>query len=217
MQDNAITIELSFGHKDESGELHSLVTIGRRPAGKDLHALGRSPMWQSNSFILCGLLRASITRFGSLPVPIPTKVLLGLDSADLDDITKAQERYLELSAHGRKVERLSADEARLALGFEIGGRNYGVVRFQEAKLTEVELEHISKAPWIDVAFLTLEREILRISTPDNLYHISGPIGLDRLARLDYQDLEGLMRINTERVNGRLGALSRIGRLAGGRE
>ena len=113
----AHTIDLIGGYTDAKRVTHRRVTFGHRITGKDIFNLDSDPASQNPTQYQDLIVRAAITEFGTLTMPVPLQVLLNLDSIDREDLTEAHNKFQTLSLGERKAELLPEYQCKLAFGF----------------------------------------------------------------------------------------------------
>lgn len=186
-----ITIELDVGYTDKQNVRHTRVTFGRRIKGRDLFAIDENPQsgipTQYNDLIL----REAITEFGTVKLPVPLDVLLGLDALDRDDLWAAFNRFL---SGEEKAEADLPDEnaVRLLIGYERNGLVYDVVRFglRLRGMDEVAAD-ARRLNGIKRGCFLVGRQIKELAQTEGESVIEGPIELYVFEELDIVDITAL--------------------------
>ena len=194
---HAINIQLPIGLTDERGTTHKDVTIGKLPLGSDVFAAMHDPLSAYSTVVDAYLLRASITQFGTLKLPVPLNSLLTLDSVDRDTLNDAFNEFLFSFTEGKAVELIGEDTARLIVGVKISGVPYTHVHFKPFGSNVADPSSIRNASVLTQAELTcvlLGSRIDRLSSADATHSIDGPIALDVFAALPVFDLSGLLQV-----------------------
>ena len=195
MKQHAINVQLPIGLTGERGTPHRDVTIGRLPLGSDAFAAMHDPESIYPTVLDAYLLRASITRFGSLKLPIPLRSLLSLDSIDMDVLNAAFDEFLLSFTEGKSVELINEHTARLIAGVEISGVTYTHVHFKGIGKDVPDPSQVgitSVSSQTELACRLLGSRIARLASCDGIHSIDGPITLDIFAKLPVFDLIGMM-------------------------
>lgn len=183
------SIELPIGHTDESGVVHCEVVFSRRITGRDLFDLDDDPQAEVRTQRSDMIVRKAITKFGTLPLPVDLKVMLGLDRLDRQDLTRGYNEFAIESARGRAPEFLSDSKVKLAFGFVLGGIVYDLVTFGK-RLTgydEVESDTLGLSGLSQACFL-LGKEIVHLSHSADAQTLDGPVELSAFDTLDGADV-----------------------------
>jgi hypothetical protein len=185
------TIALFTGYTDKEGKTHKSATFGRRLTGNDLFNMNEDDDFGQRTKSQLMIMAAAITQFGGLPIPAPLTVLLSLNRADRLHLTRGYNRFLELSATGRKVDE-THDPAtvKLAFGFERVGTLYDVAKFGNLVDGYTEVEADKFQGWRRTCFL-LGKEIAELSQSDGQETVKGPIPLEMFGMLDASDIFAL--------------------------
>lgn len=187
-----LPLELTIGHTDLKKVTHTRVTFGQRINGKRLFAIDEDPQSSITTQYQDLLLRAAITEFGSLKMPVALSVLLSLDSIDRDDLNNAFNRFSTENLGERQVDYLADNLLRLAFGYEANGLIYDLVEFG-SRLTgmdEVEADRKKLTGIRRVCFLA-GKQVIRLSQSDGQSALEGPIPLDYFERLDAVDIQAI--------------------------
>lgn len=179
-------VELIFGYKGADGVLHKSVEIGKRVTCADLMRIGDLPESESELQFNLMLLGAAITKFGTLPVPVPLTVLLSLNSVDRQDLRRAYEAFVEKESEGGNAVRLDVNRLRLAHGFTVGGVRYDVVEFGRLLSGYDELEGEELSQWRK-AFFLLGKQITHLSQSDGESTLDGPVNQEHFETLFDRD------------------------------
>lgn len=195
------TIELPIGctiinPKTKKETFHSEVTFGKRLTVKDLIALDNDPQAQNPTQYQDLLRRKMITKFGTLTMPVPLNVLLGLDVIDREDLEAAGNEFLRSSRGECTAEIRENHEVKLYFGFEIDGTLYDVVQFGNRITGKDEAEaDVFGNGNARLCFL-IGRQISRLSTSDGLASIEGKVAIENFNSLDAEDFN-LLRTGAE--------------------
>lgn len=120
-------IELIGGYTDNKKARNTRVVFGRRLIAKDLFTLEDDPQAKIPTQYSDLIIRAHITEFGTLKMPVPLTVLLSLDSIDREDLEQGCDAFRALLA--LPAELLSEHKWKLSQGFQINGLLYNRVEF----------------------------------------------------------------------------------------
>jgi len=210
------TIDLVGGHVDKEKKRHTHVVFGHRLTGKDLFQADEDPLGQNPTQYQSLLVRAAITEFGTLPMPVALSVLLDLDSIDREDLIEGQNAYSAMTTEGHESEFLPDHKVRLGWGFKINDVIYDVVQFGK-RVTgreDIEADRASLSPGIRRTCFLIGKQISRISNVHNTASIEGAVAVKHFESLDGADIATLrgaaeMWRQSFRVGGT--ALSRNGR------
>jgi phage FluMu protein gp41 len=185
-------INLVGGYVDDKNVRHSRVVFGRRITAKDLFAIDESPAGRNPTQYSDLVIRAHITAFGDLKMPVPLTVLLGLDSVDRDDLNEGCNAFQALSAEDRNAEFLPEHQAKLFWGFKINDVSYDRVKFGKriTGMDEIEADQAGLKSGIRRVCLLIGKQIESIATADGL-SIDGPIPLNYFESLDGADVATL--------------------------
>src|SRR5882762_9283198 len=125
------SIELIGGYVENKGKpnevRHTRVVFGRRLTAKDLFTLESDPQAKIQTQYSDLIIRAHIVEFGTLKMPVPLTVLLGLDSIDRDDLEQGCDAFRAMKP--LPAELLGEHKWKLSQGFEIDGVFYNQVEF----------------------------------------------------------------------------------------
>jgi hypothetical protein len=186
------TIELLGGYVDEKGNAHKSVTFGKRLTGKELFAIDEDPMGQLQTQYSDLLIRASITRFGLLSMPVPLSVLLALDFIDREDLSDGYNKFMAAGLEGRVAEFRADDEVRLSFGYESSGLVFDVVKFG-TRLTGMDSVEADRRKLIGVRreCFMVGKQIVKLSQSDGTSVLDGALELQQFDRLDAHDIATL--------------------------
>jgi hypothetical protein len=192
-----VTIDLPIGHTDLKKVMHTRVTFGQRISGKKLFAIDDDPQSEISTQYQDLLLRAAITEFGTLKMPVTLKVLLDLDSIDREDLNEAFNRFSVESLGERKVEHLADDKVRLAIGYESNGLVYDIVTFGRrlTGMDEVEADRFKLTGIRRICFLA-GKQVVKLSQSEGASELDGPMPLEYFEKLDTLDI-GAIRVASE--------------------
>lgn len=184
-----ITIELIGGYTDGQGVTHHRVTLGNIIKGKRLFAIDTDPQSNLPTQYTALLLRAAITEFGTLKMPVPLKALLQLDSIDRDDLFDAFNR---LSASESKSEMKGVDTLKLGIGYERNGLVYDVVTFGRRRtlMDEVAADRQRLGDMERLCFLA-GRQVVKLSQSEGESVIDGPLPLEIFHELEAPDINAI--------------------------
>jgi hypothetical protein len=195
-----VTVELIGGYRDKKGALHKRVTIGKSITGQELFQIDSDPQSNNATQYEALILRAKITAFGELRMPVPLQALLELDSIDFDDLKDAANRFSEqariVSAEDdtlRSYEFISESKLRLAFGYELNGLVYDMVEFGKRLTTmdEVAADNLGLQGIRRTCFLA-GRQVVKLSQSEGASILPGPVELDVFAKLDLLDINALV-------------------------
>ncbi|MGA9768282.1 MAG: hypothetical protein WBV94_04525 [Blastocatellia bacterium] len=189
MELTPLTHQLDIGYKDSKNNVHRQVTFGARVNGEKLFAIDEDPQANSKTQYQLLLLRASITEFGTLTMPVTLAVLLALDSIDIDDLNEAFITFSNNHIGARKVEFLPENKVKLPLGYERNGLTYDVVEFgtRLTGMDDVEADHLNLTGARRLCFLA-GKQVVRLSQSDGASILEGPLPLQICERLDVVDI-----------------------------
>jgi hypothetical protein len=192
-----LTFDLLIGHTDSNQVRHNQVTFGKRVNGKTFFAIDDDPQSSIPTQYTDLLLRAAITRFGTLKMPVALSVLLNLDSIDRDDLSEAFNRFSVESLGEKQVEYLSDSKVKLAIGYERNGLVYDVVEFGHrlTGMDEVAADREKLSGIRRVCFLA-GRQVVRLSQSEGESALDGEISLNIFEGLDAVDIEAI-RVGSE--------------------
>jgi hypothetical protein len=192
-----VTIELAIGHTDLRGKVHSRVTFGQRINGKKMFEIDGDPQSSISTQYQDLVMRAAITEFGELKMPVALTVLLNLDSIDREDLAEGFARLMNESAGESRVEYLSETKVKLAYGYERNGLVYDVATFgtrltgmDEVAADREKLEGLRRH-----CFLA-GRQVTRLSESKGESVLDGPMSLEIFETLDAIDI-GAIRAASE--------------------
>lgn len=217
--DNTQRVQLVHGYKvsgDEAAQRE--VEFGRRLTAGDLMRIGDDPESAVTVQFNLMLLQVAITKFGTLPVPVPLSVLLSLDQVDREDLSRAHNRFIKATRGAARAERLTDSRLRLGSGFEIGAQTYDVVEFGRLLTGYDELEGDGLSSWRQQCFL-LGKQIVRLSQSEGAATLDGPIEVEDFEKLPDEDLYELIGFSDKwRASFRRGKRTQVqpdGRAGGG--
>ena len=179
--------ELFEGYTDKNG-VHKVVEYGKRLTVKDLIALDNDPQARNMTQYQDLVRRKMMTKFGTITLPVPLNVLLGLNALDREDLQLGADEFAVLSRGERTTEFRENNVVKLRFGFEIDGTFYDVIQF--GSLTtgrdEVEADSLGLTGVARDSFL-IGRQISKISTDDGLASVEGTVDLETFTSLDSED------------------------------
>jgi hypothetical protein len=185
-----LTMELRIGWRDSGGVVHRRVTFGQRINGKKLFEIDSDPQSSLPTQHEALLMRAAITEFGTLKMPVALKVLLELDSVDRDALTEGMNAFMAAGAGEGEAELSSHDEARLPFGYEPNGLRYDVVRFgahitgmDSVRADRLKLTGIRRTCYLAGC------QIVKLAQSDGESEVDGPIDLSIFEELDSADIQ----------------------------
>lgn len=193
MNETTHEVNLVGGYVDDKGARHTRVVFGHRITAKDLFSIDESPMAQNPTQYSDLVIRAHITEFGTLTMPIPATVMLGLDSVDREDLLDGCNIFQAISTQGRNAEFLPDNMVKPAWGFQINDVVYGLVKFGKriTGMDEIEADRAGLRTGIRRVCYLIGKQIESISSADGLATIMGPIPLDCFESLDGADVATL--------------------------
>lgn len=188
-QREPITINLPIGYTDKEGNHHTSVTIGRAATGGDLLMIDLALQGQSEMAYTLQLLCIAITRFGSLPMPVSSGMLLSLDSINLEDLIAAYNTFYE-SCGNPIIEQSSV---KLVFGLEIGGVIFDMVELSDRATGEdaVEAERCGFYGTAGFCFVA-GRQVSRLWQSEGDRVIEGQLSFIHLTELDGIDMLAIM-------------------------
>lgn len=186
------TINLDVGFTDKKKVEHTRVTFGKRLKGSDLINIDSDPQSNIATQHQLLILRAAITEFGSLPMPVTLQQLLSLDAIDIADLIAAYGDFLRATAGERKAEVISPSEVHLAIGYEANGLTYTHATFGN-RLTGMDMVEADKAnlEGLKRECFFIGCQIAKLSTEDGAYYLDGPIAIEVFEKLDGNDISAL--------------------------
>lgn len=183
---------LSKGYKDKQGVVHRDVTFGKRYTGATLLAIDTDPQGDIPTQFKLLVARATITKFGTLPMPVPLDVLLKLNRLEITALMNAHNKFMQESLSGRKNEYTSDSEMVLAFGYEDNGRTYNRVRFGTYLNGYDEIAADQNGyQGLHREYFLIGRQITSLSTLDGEHKLDGPFELEMFKQLDAEDFIGL--------------------------
>jgi hypothetical protein len=182
-----LKITLLDGYTDSKGGVHKEVEFGRRLLMADMFALDDDPQGQNPTQYQDLIRRRMITKFGSMIMPVPLDVMIGLSSVDRQDLADTADKFIGSGSDGRVSELRDGNQVKLAFGFIVDGTVYDVVQFgaMPTGKDEVEADDQNLKALSRQAFL-YGKHIASIST-ENGTRIDGPQGLEIIGTLDSKD------------------------------
>ena len=190
------TIELYEGYTDKNGA-HNVVEFGKRLTVKDLMSLDSDPQAQNPTQFQDLIRRKMMTKFGTMKLPVPLNVLLGLNAIDREDLQTGADEFTVLSRGDRTTEFRENNVVKLRFGFEIDGTFYDVVQFGNLTTGKDEVEADSMGlKGVGRDSFLIGRQITKISTDDGLASVEGTVDLETFASLDAEDYN-LLRMGAE--------------------
>jgi hypothetical protein len=189
---NPYTIELPMGHTDLKKARHTRVTFGQRINGKRLFAIDDDPQSSINTQYQDLLLRAAITEFGTLKMPVSLNVLLNLDSIDREDLNEAFNKFSSEALGERQVEYLADNKVKMAIGYESNGLIYDLVEFgtRLTGMDDVEADKLKLDGIRRVCFLA-GKQVVRLFQSEGSSVLDGPITLEYFEKLDVIDIQAI--------------------------
>lgn len=187
---NTHTIQLGLGYRDPKGALHKDVTFGKRLTGRELFNIDTDPQAKNQTQYTALLMRAAITKFGALVLPVTLNALLDLGSTDRDDLTEAFNEFQGMTE--RQAEFISESELRLPIGYERNGIVYDRVTFGTMMTGwhEVEADKQNLTGIKRVCFLT-GKQIVKLTATDGGGDLAGEVGIEVFEELDVADIYAL--------------------------
>jgi hypothetical protein len=183
------TVLLTGGIKDLNGGLHREIVFGHRITGGDLMLMDTDPQATLQTQYKALIMRGAIIKAGTLPMPIPTKLLLQLDDIDRDDLDKGHDEFQQVSAGGRSSEILAVDKVQMAFGFDKNGNVYNRAQFgnrltgvDELKADQLGLSGVARACFL------IGKQIIKLSTEDEQQSLEGEVPLEWFETLDGADI-----------------------------
>jgi hypothetical protein len=185
-------IELIEGYTDPDQATHRKVTFGKRLDGGTLMAIDDDPQSAFPTQFKLLAVRATITAFGTLPMPVPLEVLLKLDAEDIKALIAAHNKFMAEGLGERKTEFVSDSVVKLAFGYEAGGLVYNRWEFG-TRLKGYDLVEADKTGFGQLRreYFLIGREIVRLSTDDGKYTLDGSVEIQTVEKLDAEDFVNL--------------------------
>lgn len=187
-------IELIAGYTDNTRDrkTHRSVTFGKLLTGKMLFVIDADPASSIPTQYQAMILRACITEFGTLRMPVPLTALLSLDTIDMDDLNAAFDRFSKINRGEKEAEIIDKNTVRLAVGYERNGLVYDVVTFGNrlTVMDEVEADNLKLADLKRVCFLA-GKQVSRISQSEGQSVLDGPLPLEIFEELVGFDIQTL--------------------------
>jgi hypothetical protein len=181
-------ITLDDGYTDGRGALHKQVTFGKRYDGATLFALNESPTSEIPTQYQLSIVAATITKFGTMTMPVPLDVLLKLYEDDIQALVKAHNQFMADGVGERKVEFVSDSEVKLAFGYEDNGIIYNRVKFGN------RLRGLDQVAADNTGFESLRREYFLIgrriesfTSDDGTFKLDCPVAIEVFEKLDAED------------------------------
>lgn len=214
VKSHKIELTIGFTQRDKQQKkevTHKDVIFGKRIDGKRLFAIDSDPQSSIQTQFSDLLMRASITKFGSLKMPVALSVLLALDSIDREDLKEAYTLFSaqslkELRNEGENSEESDESETeeteendsiqvvadntiKLMLGYDRNGLVYDLVEFgrRQTGMDEVEADVKGYKGIKRLCFLA-GKQISKLSSSQNASVLTGPIGIDVFEALDIVDI-----------------------------
>jgi hypothetical protein len=187
-------IALTEGYKDPQGLEHRNVTFGKRLDGATLFSIDEDPQSDIQTQFQLLTLRATITAFGTLTMPVTLDALLKLDGVDIDDLVKAHNKFMAEGLDGRQFTFVSDSEATLAIGYTPNSLTYTKVIFGK-RLNGYDRVEADKTGFATLRheYFLIGREIARLETADGQHTLDGPFGIEMFEKLDGYDF-AMMRV-----------------------
>ena len=188
------TVDLTVGVVDGQGVAHKQVVLGKRVKGSDLFALSDDPQAAVPTQRELLTLRAAITRFGTLTLPVSLGSLLNLHREDARRLLDGYGEFLTETSEGRKGESLSDTEVKLAFGFEQDGVRYTRFIFgNDLRVSDdVEADNMELDGLRRNCFL-MSRELVRVTSEDGSQTLPRPLVLSDFEAMDGEDIS-LLRL-----------------------
>lgn len=186
-------VELTFGYTDKKGVVHKVVTFGKRLTVADLVLLDNNPLGGNATQYEQLIRRVMITKFGTLSCPVALSVLSSLDTMDDDALRIGASQFLRLSRDDRQPEFRESDELKLAIGIDIDGVTYDVVKFGR-RLTvadNIEADNLNLGSGVARLCFQICRQIAELRNSESGIKLEGPISPDNLSGADSEDLATL--------------------------
>lgn len=185
-------IELVFGYTDASGVNHKEVEFGRRLLCSDLFEIEEDPQSTKPTQARLMNVAVTITRFGTLTMPVPLKVLMSLGSRDRRDLISAHNKFTnETATEMRKIPALPIGAVQLGTGITLEGVTYTIATFGK-QLTGYEESEGDEFENIKGQCFSLGKEITRLSQADGDRVREGGIDLVDFASVEADDLFKLL-------------------------
>jgi hypothetical protein len=184
-----VEVELTRGHVDEDQVAHRDVIFGRRITGRDLFSLDTDPQSEIPTQRQDLIIRRAITKFGTLPLPVPLNTLLDLPRSDRRLLIEGYNRFSIESAGDRTSEMITSSKARMAFGFKLNGLTYDVATFgngltgrDDVAADMLDLKGLSRACYM------VGKEIVQLSQSAGDHILDGPVELQKFEGLDGADI-----------------------------
>ena len=192
MSPHNVTIELVDGYVDKKNARHSTVVFGQRLHGKVFFTIDEDPQSDLPTQYNDLLLRAAITHFGALSMPVPLSVLLSLSDLDREDLSDAYNRFSIESLDGRRADFLSDNKVKLPFGYERNGLVYDIVEFgtRLTGMDSVEADRLKLGDLRRGCFLA-GKQVVRLAQSEGASALEGPMLLEMFETLDVADLNAI--------------------------
>lgn len=184
MEVTPLTIELDLGYTDKNGKTHTAVTFGKRITGKELFAIDEDPQSSLETQYDALIIRAKITKFGDLKMPVSLQTLLELDSLDREDLAEASNKFSDQAAGDRKVEYTAVGQVKLAFGYTRNDLTYDLVEFcnRLTGMDEVAADKL-RLKGIRRALFLAGRQISKLAQSDGESVLEGPFDAEFLMQI----------------------------------
>lgn len=181
-------IELIDGYTDADQVTHRKVTFGKRLDGTMLFAIDDSPESAIPTQFQLLAVRATITAFGTLTMPVALDALLKLDADDIKALIDAHNKFMAEGLNGHKPEFISDSEVKLAFGYEANGITYNRIEFGK-RLNGYDLVDADKTGFNQLRreYFLIGRQIIRLATDDKKHTLDGPAEVQMFEKLDAED------------------------------
>lgn len=184
---------LKFGYPDKENPeiIHREVVINRRPTGADFFRAVEDGTddGAANTRINLSLIKAAITKFGDITMPVPVTVLFSLNEIDEGKLNDEYLLYLLATQPETEQMILEDQRAQLAFGIERDGVKYQIVEFGNllTGYDRMKIQSETQNEWIFQA-KKMAREVVKISTLDGVQFVAGELTFEEIEAMDATDL-----------------------------
>jgi len=192
MEITPLTIELINGIIDSQQVAHRDVTFGRRLTILDMVYIDADEQSNFQAQKNDMIVRRAITKFGTLPIPVPLNLMLDMPRVDRLDLVRSYNRFMEESAGERQSEFISHDKVKVEFGLIKNEIVYDVATFgnQVTGHDELDAERQGLSGLGETVFL-IGKEIAQLSQSDGPHTLEGPFPLELMGQFDAADLPTL--------------------------
>jgi hypothetical protein len=187
-------IKLVRGYCDGGEVCHREVQFGRQIKAAEYFFF--ESVWgdKSNTALTAYLVSLSLTRFGSLVLPISSDVLLQLDTSDWQLLTESWNRFIEQNGVPQPID---GHTLKLVFGLVREEQTFNIITLGRATNGHdlVEMEGLNLTGFSAQAFLA-GRRVIEISTDDGGARLTGAMDFQSLGELSLVDVVGLSQFSS---------------------